>query len=422
MRMLSPDMRPTAMDCIDMYHFCQAFLSKPNLLKERPIEFNCINQVFTYDNLVPNKTIIDLFNAKLKAFERTNAEFIKQNPNLKNLPINDIFSEYLWSVTETPLRYRACDFKDYYTPELHAKYMTYRKDWEEKYHKDMHLYERVLEYKTDEQAYQDAMQHKADAKTAGGLDWRAKQCLETLQKGKSMEVWVEQELLKKHNIDIGLYYAKKEQDHGECADGIEFKNDVMGQKTGNAYLEYAESRHGKIKDRKRTSPAISGAKYGGGEEKVKYYGNTNMIDVTVESGVAKNDNSNLMVFGTVGNIIVVRKSDIHQYILENDVEKKASQVLKKGRPNQRCEFTDKDGKPFEAVIRVENTNGKDFIASKAILIKNDRLLKDFAIGHSIDDLAKLINEERERRERLQEKEEQAKTKEKHKNKGFGLDD
>ena len=389
------------MDCVSLYYFCSLYLrdDTPHKYKEQPIKFNCVNQEFNYKNLVPNATIIALYNRALEKFEKQNGAYLEENRGKifpEDYDINELFSEYLWCANRYTLPFKTFQLdKIEHNAEMHKAYMEIKARCEEIYYNDVAQYEMAFEYKTDEKGLADCQKHGKDNRTEGGLDHRAKQTLGTLTVGHRFEVWVEQELIKKHDLDIGLYYSKKDQQKGECARGLEFKCDAMGQETGNAYLEYAESRH--AANKRSSGPKVKDARYSDGEgHETNKYGNTEVIDVTVPSGIAKYDNSDFMVIGVAEDFSIVRKSLLEAYALEVGAEELAQKHLGPGKRQKW--FKDKDGKDFGVVIRIEEVNGKPFIASKAILVKNDRLKTDFAVGNSIDDLAKLLKEEDRRKE------------------------
>lgn len=86
-------------------------------------------------------------------------------------------------------------------------------------------------------------------------------------------------LFEQREIDLGLYYGKKEQYYGgENALGIEIKRDIKSWETGNLYIEYAERE------------------------------NTN--GPWVSSGIDKIDNTNYFWIGDIGRYHILRKADL----------------------------------------------------------------------------------------------------------------
>jgi hypothetical protein len=63
--------------------------------------------------------------------------------------------------------------------------------------------------------------------------------IKKLTKSHRFEIYIDM-MFKKKDFDIGLYYGREEQYSGESKAGIEIKNDIISQRSGNLYIEYKE--------------------------------------------------------------------------------------------------------------------------------------------------------------------------------------
>lgn len=319
MKILDVHIKPEFTENLDLYNFAAIYLSthididKDGMVnitagKEPPIEYNCCDGLFTYDNFIPNATIVELFNKKLD-------EFAAIYPEWKD-EINERFSAYLWANSDLDLdgRYKKpvmkCDMEEFARkcklhPHIMRECTAAKEDFETKLFNEPEKYELVYEYDTDKQGMRDAALHKnvVNGDYSDGMEWRYKEKLRTLKKGHEFEVFVAARLKNQYGIDIGLIYDEKGQTKGETKVGIELKNDLMSVDTLNAYVECGESRNGKdynelIHSGVNPEDIIYGCKH-----------NTPLI----KSGILKDDNTKFLVFGPKERLLIVRKDVLRAY-------------------------------------------------------------------------------------------------------------
>lgn len=101
-----------------------------------------------------------------------------------------------------------------------------------------------------------------------------------LETSHRFEVYIDSEF-KRNHFDIGLYYGRDGQYAGESNAGIEIKNDCKMEQTGNIYVEYQERM----------------------EDTGKW----------VNSGILKQDNTIVYVFGTMRDYLFVLKERLIYY-------------------------------------------------------------------------------------------------------------
>lgn len=109
MRKLDVHVRPEPLDNLALYDYCKAFLYD-DLIDEKiaPIEFNCIDNEFSYNTLVPNKTIVELFNKKRELYSKCFEKMYRTQSE------EDIYQSYICSIDQS-------DFNPEYISELASK-------------------------------------------------------------------------------------------------------------------------------------------------------------------------------------------------------------------------------------------------------------------------------------------------------------
>lgn len=101
-----------------------------------------------------------------------------------------------------------------------------------------------------------------------------------LEESHAFEVFIDC-LFRNQGVNIGLYYGREGQYHGECGVGIEIKYDRRSRETGNYYIEYQERMHAG--------------------------------DVWVNSGILKEDNTRFYLLGTMEQFVIFRRVDLMEY-------------------------------------------------------------------------------------------------------------
>ena len=397
MKKLNVDVRPTPMDCLDLYKFCAVFLTQPNKHKPEPIEFNCLNGEFKYENFVPNKTIVNLFNEKLETFKtfcentpRPDKQKILDKYGTDDFTVNELFSAYLRSMYKQNKRLRfnelfdSCiQFIKSYDDDAHKEYLEYQTKVKEYADTHMEIAERPYEYKTDEDARKDVNKHFKD-----GKNWRSQNVLRTLIEGHKLELSVEK-ALEARGYELGLFYGRHDQQKGESALGLEFKNDLKSRQTHNYYFEIGESRHGETNNQ---TPVAFG-------DMLDKDGNP-VWDTTVKSGMTKDDHMDYMVYGPMESLMTVRREVIEKFVEDygEKIEQLIKERLKVDKWSSSIDVPVKAPDSTEinmgVAFRVQHGEKGTFVASKGFLIKCEDVRKHFNVALGIDGLVQWLDEDR----------------------------
>jgi len=115
--------------------------------------------------------------------------------------------------------------------------------------------------------------------------------IKSLEMSHKFEIFIECEFALQ-GVDIQLYHGKNEQyEEGECAAGIEIKNDALIKKTGNVYIEFNERR--------------------------KNDGQW------VNSGILKNDNSRYFLIGDYDAYYILKRETLMDCYIDLNIKDKA---------------------------------------------------------------------------------------------------
>ncbi len=104
--------------------------------------------------------------------------------------------------------------------------------------------------------------------------------IQQLKESHAFEVYIDC-LFQEHRVNIGLYYGKEQQYHGETAVGIEIKLDKRSAETGNYYIEYQERMRA------------------GGQ--------------WVDSGILKDDDTEFYLLGTIDKFVILDRDWLMDY-------------------------------------------------------------------------------------------------------------
>lgn len=400
LRLLSVHNKPQVMENLDVYNYAAIYLSTQATLgdnnwpvvtprKDPPLEFNCVELEFNYENFVPNKTILDGYNEKLQ-------EFAKLYPEWED-NINERFSMYLWvNSNMKPDGYykkpvMECSMEEFkqkllLNPTVVKKYMSARRAFNEYFDKEPDKWELVLEYKDDEKARQDVKEQlsqnaKSQEDDLYGWEWRQAHTLRTLNEGHKLETYLDYQLKKKYGIDIGLIYDQNGQTKGETKVGIEFKNDLKSVETGNCYIELYESR----KDATKQQLIKAGAK----EEDIVRSRLCN--NYMVKSGLLKDDNTKFFVFGPKERMFIIRRDVLLDYYYREVEGKRNTIVMHNGVVNENSNQSPNmiNENVGNSQVIYKKNDGTKFQASEAFILRLNKM-EELAEDFGLDGVARVL--------------------------------
>lgn len=400
LRLLSVDNKPQVMENLDVYNYAAIYLSTQAILddnnwpvvtprKDPPLEFNCVELEFNYENFVPNKTILDGYNEKLQ-------EFAKMYPEWKD-NINERFSMYLWvNSNMKPDGYykkpaMECSMEEFkqkllLNPTVVKKYMSARMAFNEYFDKEPDKWEFVLEYKDDEKACQDVKKQLSQNATSQeddlyGWEWRQAHTLRTLNEGHKLETYLDYQLKKEYGIDIGLIYDRNGQTKGETKVGIECKNDLKSVETGNCYIELYESR----KDATKQQLINAGVK----EEDIVQSRLCN--NYMVKSGLLKNDNTKFFVFGPKERMFIIRRDVLLDYYYREVEGKRNTIVMHNGVVNEISNQSPNmiNENVGNSQVIYKKNDGTKFQASEAFILRLNKM-EELAEDFGLDGIARVL--------------------------------